>query len=52
MSFIIPQWRARARESRCSPLKMRLGMISGPPVLVNGNVCGSYMHLIDLAAAP
>jgi cobyrinic acid a,c-diamide synthase len=29
-----------------------LGNNLGPAGLVNGNVCGSYMHLIDLAAAP
>jgi cobyrinic acid a,c-diamide synthase len=29
-----------------------LGADLGPAGLVQGNVCGSYMHLIDLAAAP
>ena len=29
-----------------------LGNDLGPAGLVDGNVCGSYMHLIDLAAAP
>ena len=29
-----------------------LGSDLGPCGLIDGNVCGSYMHLIDLAAAP
>ncbi len=44
-----------ARQGAGNPLftaEDALGNDLGPAGLVNGNVCGSYMHLIDLAAAP
>ena len=44
-----------ARQGAGKPLftaEDALGNDLGPAGLVNGNVCGSYMHLIDLAAAP
>jgi cobyrinic acid a,c-diamide synthase len=44
-----------ARQGAGTPLftaEDALGNDLGPAGLVNGNVCGSYMHLIDLAAAP
>ena len=43
------------RQGAGKPLfsaKDALGNDLGPAGLVDGNVCGSYMHLIDLAAAP